>query len=91
MRSWKHFAWLLAIALVVGSGAAAGVDRQAQNRREATTVTIAAAGDIACDPADPAFNGGAGTATHCHMKQTSDLLLRRHLAAVLAIQKSVQK
>jgi hypothetical protein len=35
---------------------------------------VGAAGDIACDPADPAFNGGLGTATACRMADTSDLL-----------------
>lgn len=35
---------------------------------------VAAAGDIACDPADPNFNGGNGTATACHMKATADAI-----------------
>lgn len=26
---------------------------------------VTAVGDMACDPTDPAFNGGAGTSTHC--------------------------
>ena len=38
-------------------------------------VLIAAAGDIACDPADAGFNGGNGTATVCAQKATSDLIL----------------
>lgn len=46
---------------------------------------IAAAGDIACDPADSDFNGGAGTANACRMKATSDLLLGMELAGVLAL------
>jgi hypothetical protein len=37
---------------------------------------LIAAGDIACDPASPYFNGGAGDATHCRQKATSDLVLR---------------
>jgi hypothetical protein len=36
---------------------------------------LGAAGDISCDPVDGSFNGGAGTASNCHMKATSDLLL----------------
>ena len=36
---------------------------------------IAAAGDIACDPADPNFNGGLGSISFCHQKYTSDLLV----------------
>jgi hypothetical protein len=35
---------------------------------------IAAAGDIACDPASSLFRGGAGTATKCHMMQTAAVL-----------------
>jgi WD40-like Beta Propeller Repeat len=45
---------------------------------------IAAAGDIACDPADPRFAGGVGTGAFCHQRQTSDLLLRMDLAGILA-------
>lgn len=36
---------------------------------------LAAAGDIACAPESPDFNGGLGTATACRMRATSDLLL----------------
>jgi hypothetical protein len=35
---------------------------------------LAAAGDIACDPDDPSYNGGEGTATACRQKHVSDLL-----------------
>jgi hypothetical protein len=66
---------VLASLLVSASGRAA----------KTIPVTIAAAGDIACDTADPSFNGGAGTATRCHMRQTSDLLVGRRLRAVLAL------
>ena len=38
--------------------------------------TIAAAGNIVCDTADPAFADGAGTADACHMASTSTLVLR---------------
>ena len=46
---------------------------------------IAAAGDIACDPADPGYNGGAGTSTRCQQRATSDLLVGAGLAAVLPL------
>lgn len=36
---------------------------------------IAAAGDIACDPADPKFAGGVGSGKKCRAMATSDLLL----------------
>jgi hypothetical protein len=46
---------------------------------------IGAAGDIACDPTDSNFNGGAGTVKRCQMKATSDLLLAGGYTAVLAL------
>jgi acid phosphatase type 7 len=46
---------------------------------------IAAAGDIACDPASAFFNGGLGDSTDCREQYTSDLLVNRGLAAVLAL------
>ena len=46
---------------------------------------IAAAGDIACDPTDPGYNGGAGTADRCQQRATSDLLVGAPLAAVLPL------
>jgi hypothetical protein len=46
---------------------------------------IAAAGNIACDPHVPEFNAGAGTATECGMRATSNLLMTGGLAAVLAL------
>jgi peptidoglycan/xylan/chitin deacetylase (PgdA/CDA1 family) len=36
---------------------------------------IAAAGDIACDPTTPSFNGGNGSNTDCRAKGTSNLLV----------------
>ena len=53
------------------------------NQASATTlgggsVTVAAAGDIACSPKDPNYNGGAGTGTlltgNCHQAATADLI-----------------
>jgi Calcineurin-like phosphoesterase len=46
---------------------------------------IAAAGDIACDPTDPGYNGGNGTAGRCRQRATSDLLVGAGLAAVLPL------
>src|SRR4051812_49589324 len=46
---------------------------------------IAAAGDVACDPASTSFNGGAGDATHCRQRATSDVLLSGGFAAVLPL------
>ncbi len=46
---------------------------------------VAAAGDIACDPADPNFNNLQGTALGCHMRATSDLLVGQGYDAVLTL------
>jgi chitodextrinase len=44
---------------------------------------IAAAGDIACDPANSNFNGGNGATNSCRQLYTSNLLVGANLAAVL--------
>ena len=46
---------------------------------------IAAAGDIACDPAQPGFNAGLGTNNACHQMRTSNLLVGTDLAGVLTL------
>ena len=46
---------------------------------------IGAAGDIACDPADVDFLGGAGTHNDCAAKAVSDLMLSDNLTAVLPL------
>ena len=46
---------------------------------------IAAAGDIACDPASASFNGGLGTSSSCRERYTSDQLVNAGLAAVLTL------
>ena len=46
---------------------------------------VATAGDIACDPASAAFNGGAGTMTQCRQRATSDLLAAIAPDAVLTL------
>jgi hypothetical protein len=46
---------------------------------------IAVAGDIACDPADAGFNGGAGTATNCRQAATSNLLAANGPNGVLTL------
>jgi hypothetical protein len=66
---------LLAVALA--SGATAGVAR--------ASVSLAAAGDIACDPASTGFAGGLGTDLACRQRQTAGLLSQRSYDAVLAL------
>lgn len=72
------------LALVSGctGGNANGSGRSGSKQPAPDSVAapvIAAAGDIACKPGDPA------TPTACQQKATSDLLLQRPLTAVLAL------
>jgi hypothetical protein len=48
-----------------------------------TDPVIAAAGDIACDPSDPAFGGDLST--ECQQRATSDLLVGKGFSSVLAL------
>jgi hypothetical protein len=54
-------------------------------RRPAPSTVIAAAGDIACDPASRSFRGGRGTATACRMRATARLVRRLHPRVVLTL------
>jgi acid phosphatase type 7 len=75
MRSARRLFLAAAVIAVVANGSPAG----------AADPVIAAAGDIACAPTDPGYNGGNGTATRCRQKATSDLLVGAGLAAVLPV------
>jgi hypothetical protein len=46
---------------------------------------IAAAGDIACDPSDPGYNGGRGTSDRCQQRATSNLVVGTGLSGVLTL------
>jgi hypothetical protein len=50
-----------------------------------TGPTIAAAGDIACDPADASYNGGQGSGLNCRQLATSNLLVGGGYDAVLGL------
>ena len=54
-----------------------------QSAAAASDPVIAAAGDIACDPADANFANGSGNPSACRQKFTSDLLVNAGLSAVL--------
>jgi calcineurin-like phosphoesterase family protein len=47
--------------------------------------TIAAAGDISCDPTNQSYRAGAGTANACHMRATADLIAAHPVNAVLPL------
>ena len=86
MRTLKY---LLSFILLIGPLAflsSAGTQaRRSVSALAGSDPVIAAAGDIACDPASSNFNGGNGTANHCRQKYTSDLLVNAGLAAVLPL------
>ena len=83
-RQWWWPALLLAAGLPV---VPAVVDRAGGSVAFASGAypVIAAAGDIACDPLDPRFYGGAGDTRQCREQATSDLLLGLQPDAVLAL------
>src|SRR3954468_10812459 len=75
MRHWRHVGALaIAAAALALPGSAMAADP-----------VIAAAGDIACDPASSFFNGGAGDSAHCRQRATSDLLVGGTYARVLPL------
>jgi hypothetical protein len=67
----------MAVAGLVSAGLVtlAGGVVQGSAAEAAPDPVLMAAGDIACDPATTPYNGGAGTATQCHQKAVSDLLV----------------
>jgi chitodextrinase len=77
---------------VVDAFDAAG-NRSAQSTATSSTTgapasgdpVIATAGDIACDPVDTRYNGGAGIADACRQRATSNILFGSNLAAVLPL------
>jgi acid phosphatase type 7 len=72
-------------AAAVVTAALAAALAFAPEKAQAADPVIAAAGDIACDPADANFNGGLGTTSACRQNHTSDLLVDAGLARVLAL------
>ena len=64
---------------------AGNVDRLEGATPSTSAVTVVAAGDIVCGPGSPGFNGGAGTDTYCHMKQTAALISSINPSAVFAL------
>jgi hypothetical protein len=69
------FTVLVVVALAAGVPAPAAAQDPA----------LFAAGDIACDPDDPSFNGGLGTATACRQQATADRITAGGADAVIAL------
>lgn len=84
--SFARRRWFLAGALLVVPAlvALALVVLPSRSTAQSDPV-IAAAGDIACDPASPGFKNGQGTAGSCRQMATSDLLVDAGLSAVFAL------
>lgn len=49
-------------------------------------MTIAAVGDIACDPSEPAWNGDFGTPAGCQHRAVADAVRGINLQAFLALE-----
>ena len=84
-RLGSSFSLAILIALVCLSAAPGGLARDLRMALAASDPVIAAAGDIACDPASSSFNGGNGTSGACRQKYTSDMLVNGGFAAVLPL------
>jgi acid phosphatase type 7 len=51
---------------------------------------LVAAGDIACDPLSPTFNGGLGSSTSCRQKIVSDLIVNDPQVSTVAVLGDIQ-
>ncbi|MGZ4616746.1 MAG: CBM96 family carbohydrate-binding protein [Actinomycetes bacterium] len=84
-RSTKLRVITVTLALVAGGLASLGVVTQTPPVSASSDPFILAAGDIACDPTNSSFNGGAGSSSNCREMYTSDLLVGSGAAAVLPL------
>jgi hypothetical protein len=73
------------VVVVSSVGSVASADSVFTTLTDSAAVRVAAAGDIACDPTDPSFNGGAGTPAECQQKAVADAILARAYDAVLPL------
>jgi acid phosphatase type 7 len=73
------------VVVVSSVGSVASADSVFTTLADSAAVRVAAAGDIACDPTDPSFNGGAGTPAECQQKAVADAILARSYNAVLPL------
>jgi acid phosphatase type 7 len=66
-------------------GSAMSADLAFTTLSDPSTVRLAAAGDIACDPSSPDFQGGLGTATACHQMGVAGAILAGGYDTVLPL------
>lgn len=81
--------------VLTASGRRAGAVASRQQGRDAPRLLVqvggrsdpqaAAAGNVACEPSDPNFNGGLGTTAACRQQATGDLLAGLGLDAVFML------
>ena len=81
--------------VLTAAGRRAGAVASRQQGRDAPRLVVqvggrsdpqaAAAGNIGCEPSDPNFNGGAGTADGCRQQATGDLVAGLGLDAVFML------
>jgi hypothetical protein len=76
---------LAAVAVAVGYIIASERARDPSETPVVAVPVVMAAGGIACSPGDPSFHDGAGTATACRARATSDLAITASPTALLAL------
>jgi hypothetical protein len=86
----KRFGYSLSMAILAALllstlGTAAKQTSVSTGTPASADPVVAAAGDIACDPASRTFNRGKGNSKSCRQKYTADLLMNANLTAVLAL------
>jgi hypothetical protein len=81
----KRIIIALVVVLVIAWAPGRSVISHAAGASDTPTITVMAAGDTACDPTNPDFNGGDGDNNFCQEKATSDLVVNAHPDAVLAL------
>ncbi len=85
-RNYRHvFSFLLVMLLLWSIPGILTGTVGPQAAEAASDPVIAAAGDIACDPASSKFIGGLGTSGNCRQKSTSNLMVNTGLAGVLSL------
>ena len=75
----------LDVTVSAGFSAAQAADCQIPASRTSGTKTVAAAGDIACDPKSQGYNNGRGMPGFCHQKATSDVVKKINPDAVFTL------
>jgi hypothetical protein len=65
----------VAAAITISAGVSGGSTAALATNSSGESV-MGVVGDMACDPSDPDYNGGAGTSDHCGERRTSDAMVQ---------------